>query len=68
MFSKIEVNGDGACELYQWLTDALPKDDGDGTIAWNFTKFVVGRNGEPLARYEPQTSPEDIGASLKQYL
>ena len=64
MFSKVEVNGAGACELYRWLTEALPKDDGSGDIAWNFTKFVVGRDGTPLRRFEPQVTPEDIATEL----
>ena len=62
MFAKIEVNGDGAAELYQYLK-------GDGPdIAWNFTKFLVGRDGEVLKRYEPQVTPEDIGAELGAHL
>ena len=68
MFSKIEVNGDGACELFRWLTTSLPKEDGSPDVAWNFTKFLVGRDGTPLARYEPMTTPEDIGQALAQYL
>ena len=68
MFSKIEVNGDGACELYRWLTEALPKADGDPAIAWNFTKFLVGRDGTPLRRYEPMTTPEEIGSDLEALL
>jgi len=64
LFSKIEVNGDGACPLYRWLTEALPGPKGTGEIAWNFTKFLVGRDGTPLRRYEPMTTPEEIGADL----
>jgi glutathione peroxidase len=61
MFSKIEVNGDGASPLYQWLTASAPKDDGDGAIAWNFTKFLVGRDGSVIQRFEPMATPEEIG-------
>ena len=68
MFSKVEVNGADACVLYQWLTAERPKDDGDRTVAWNFTKFLIGRNGEALARYEPQVAPENLGPDLEQYL
>ena len=68
MFSKIEVNGDGACDLYRWLTAALPKADGDPAVAWNFTKFLVGRDGTPLRRYEPMTTPEDIGLEVADLL
>jgi glutathione peroxidase len=68
MFAKIEVNGEGACPLYQWLTSEKPKEDGSPDIAWNFTKFLVGRDGSVLARYEPMTSPEDIAAELPNHL
>jgi glutathione peroxidase len=68
MFAKIEVNGNGACELYKYLTAAKSGDDGKADIGWNFTKFLVGKNGEVLARYAPQTTPEDIAADLPQYL
>ena len=68
MFAKIEVNGDGACDLYKMLKDAKADDDGKADIAWNFTKFLVGRDGEVLARFAPQTTPEEIGASLSSYL
>jgi glutathione peroxidase len=62
MFAKIEVNGDGAAELYRYLK-------GDGPdIAWNFTKFLVGRDGSVLARYEPQVTPEEIGEALAEHL
>lgn len=64
MFAKIEVNGDGACDLYRWLTNELPKEDGNGAIAWNFTKFLVGRDGKALRRFEPQVTPEEIGEAL----
>jgi glutathione peroxidase len=68
MFSKVEVNGDGACELYRVLTAAKPKDDGSPDIAWNFTKFLVGGDGEVLARFEPMTSPETIGEEVAKLL
>jgi glutathione peroxidase len=63
MFSKIEVNGDGACELYQWLKSEQP-----GDIAWNFEKFLIDRDGKVAARYAPPTTTEEIGAQLAQYL
>jgi glutathione peroxidase len=68
MFSKIEVNGDGACALFTLLKSAKPKDDGASDIAWNFTKFLVGRDGEVLRRYEPMTTPEQIGEDLAALL
>ncbi len=68
MFSKIEVNGDQACELFQMLSTTLPKDDGEAAIAWNFTKFVVGADGIPLRRFEPRTTPEEIRPFIGELL
>jgi glutathione peroxidase len=59
MFSKIEVNGPGACDLYKCLTALETKPVGPGKISWNFEKFVVGRNGEVVARFGPRTTPDD---------
>ena len=64
LFEKVEVNGDGACELYGLLKAAQARPDGESDIAWNFTKFLVGPTGEVLKRYEPQTTPEEIAADL----
>jgi len=68
MFAKIEVNGDGACGLYQYLTSAQPADDGASDIPWNFTKFLVDRNGAAVKRFGPQVTPEEIGEALAEYL
>jgi glutathione peroxidase len=68
LFSKIEVNGPGACDLYQWLKSGNPDAEGKEDIAWNFTKFLIGRDGEVLARFAPQTTPEEIGEALKSHL
>ncbi len=68
MFSKIEVNGDGACDLYEMLKTAQPGEDGKTDIPWNFTKFLVSGSGEVLSRYNPQTTPEEISADLSQHL
>ena len=58
MLSKVVVKGDGICPLYQFLTskDTDPKFAGD--IEWNFTKFLVSRDGEVVARFEPKVKPE----------
>jgi glutathione peroxidase len=53
------VNGDGACDLYKTLTSLDTQPVGPGKISWNFEKFVVGRNGEVVARFSPQTKPDD---------
>jgi glutathione peroxidase len=58
MFAKVEVNGDGACDLYKTLTALDTEPVGPGKISWNFEKFVVGRNGEVVARFSPRTKPD----------
>ena len=58
MFAKVDVNGPGACGLYQHLTKADTKPEGAGKIKWNFEKFVIGRNGEVVARFAPGTEPD----------
>ena len=68
MFAKIEVNGDGACDLYKFLKAGNPDEEGNEDIAWNFTKFLVGKDGQVLARYGPATTPEEIGEGLGAYL
>ena len=59
MFEKVEVNGDGACDLYKNLTALDTKPVGPGKISWNFEKFIIGRNGEIAARFSPRTKPDD---------
>ncbi len=59
MFAKIDVNGESACPLYKYLTSLDTKPKGEGKISWNFEKFIIGRNGEVVARYEPKTKPDD---------
>ena len=57
MMSKVVVKGEGICPLYKYLTkDTDPKIAGD--VTWNFEKFVVGRNGEVVARFKPKTKPD----------
>lgn len=68
MFAKIEVNGDNAAPLYQYLRAGAPEPDGSTDIKWNFTKFLVGRDGKVLKRYSTKTTPEEIAAELGQYL
>ena len=60
MFGKIEVNGDNAHPLYQWLKKEKSGLLGIGAIKWNFTKFLIGRDGAVLKRYAPTDKPETI--------
>jgi glutathione peroxidase len=55
MFSKIEVNGPGACELYAWLREQT----GGGDIQWNFEKFLVDGDGNVVGRFAPTVVPDD---------
>jgi glutathione peroxidase len=57
MFSKISVKGDGQAPLYQYLTEQSPNGGTHGDIKWNFTKFLVGKDGKVLARFEPAVTP-----------
>jgi glutathione peroxidase len=59
LFGKIEVNGDGACDLYKHLTALETQPKGAGKISWNFEKFLIGRDGKVLARFEPRMKPTD---------
>jgi glutathione peroxidase len=58
MFAKIEVNGAGASPLYKYLTSLDLKPKGKGKVSWNFEKFIIGRNGEVVARFDPRTKPD----------
>lgn len=70
MLAKVEVNGDGACDLYKTLTSKQTNPKFAGDIKWNFTKFLVNKNGEVIERFEPRTAPEKmvevIEAELKK--
>jgi glutathione peroxidase len=68
LFAKIEVNGGGAHPLYQHLKAEKKGLLGTEAIKWNFTKFLVDRNGDVLKRYAPQDTPESIEKNLKPLL
>ena len=68
MFAKIEVNGAQAHPLYKYLKDARPGILGSENIKWNFTKFLIDRSGEPVARYAPQTKPEELEEPIRKLL
>ena len=57
LFSKLEVNGAGRDPLYAWLTAEESGPEAAGDIAWNFAKFLVGRDGALVARFAPPTEP-----------
>ena len=68
MMAKINVNGSDAHPLYQWLTAEAPGILGIKGIKWNFTKFLVGRDGRVIKRYAPQDSPEKITKDIEAAL
>ena len=68
MFAKIEVNGANAHPLYRHLKKAAPGLLGTEAIKWNFTKFLVGRDGRVLKRYAPNDKPEAIAADIEKAL
>ena len=68
LFAKIDVNGPHAHPLYKYLRHAKPGLLGSEAIKWNFTKFLIGRDGEPVARYAPQTKPEELEAPVRKLL
>jgi glutathione peroxidase len=59
LFSKVDVNGEKATPLYKHLTSLETKPVGAGKISWNFEKFVIGKEGDVVARFSPRTSPSD---------
>lgn len=67
MFSKIDVNGSGAHPLYDWLKSERKGILG-GAIKWNFTKFLVDRDGHVVSRYAPTTEPADIADDIEKLL
>lgn len=68
LFSKIEVNGSNASPLYQFLKKEKPGMLGTEAIKWNFTKFLVNREGQVVKRYAPTDKPEDIKKDLSKLL
>ncbi len=68
MFGKIDVNGSGAHPLFKYLTSEKPGILGIEAIKWNFTKFLVDKEGNPVKRYAPNTKPEDLAADIENLL
>lgn len=68
MLAKVEVNGPNADPLFQWLKAQAPGVLGTEAIKWNFTKFLVGRDGRVLRRYAPQDAPAKLAADIEAAL
>ena len=67
MFAKVDVNGDDAHPLFKWLREQQGGLLGD-RVKWNFTKFLIGRDGTPIKRFAPQTKPEKLGSDIEAAL
>jgi glutathione peroxidase len=70
MYSKVSVKGADSTPLYQFLTDKRSNPATGGEIKWNFTKFLVDRNGKVIARFEPAVTPEsaDVTGAIEKAL
>jgi glutathione peroxidase len=68
MFDKVEVNGDKATPLYKYLKDCAPGILGSKSIKWNFTKFLVDKEGKVTQRYAPNISPKDLESDIEKLL
>ena len=68
VFSKVEVNGNGAHPLFEFLTKEKKGLLGSEKIKWNFTKFLINKTGEPVARYAPSTTPEKIESDIEKLI
>jgi glutathione peroxidase len=68
MMGKIDVNGARAHPLYQWLVKEAPGILGTKAIKWNFTKFLVGRDGAVIERYAPTDAPKGLRADIEKAL
>ena len=67
LFAKLEVNGDGTDPLYKYLKSVLTI-EGKNDIRWNFEKFLIDRNGNPVKRYAPKTKPLELEADIENLL
>lgn len=68
MFSKVEVNGENSHPIFQYLTNKLRGFLWSKKVKWNFTKFVVGKDGTPLKRFAPTVKPEDMEEFILKHL
>ncbi len=68
LMGKVEVNGPEATPLYQWLSSQAPGLLGSKAIKWNFTKFLVGADGQVIKRYAPQDTPQSLAKDIEAAL
>jgi glutathione peroxidase len=68
LMAKVEVNGAGEAPLYSWLKSEAPGLMGTKSIKWNFTKFLIGRDGKVVRRYAPTDKPESLEKDIEKLL
>jgi len=68
LMQKVDVNGDGASPLYDWMKKEAPGLMGSKAIKWNFTKFLIDREGKVVRRYAPNDKPEAIAKDIEKLL
>ena len=68
LMAKVDVNGDDATPLYQWMKGEAPGLMGSKSIKWNFTKFLIDREGKVVRRYAPTDKPEGIEKDIAKLL
>jgi len=68
LFKKVEVNGDNSAPIYQFMKTQAPGIMGSKGIKWNFTKFLINRNGEVVKRYAPKDKPENLAKQIEELL
>jgi len=68
MFAKVDVNGENAHPLFVYLTEKVPGILGTKAIKWNFTKFLVDKNGNVVSRFAPQTKPSELKQEIEKLL
>lgn len=68
MMSKIDVNGENTAPIYRFLKSSATGLMGTEAIKWNFTKFLIGKNGQVIDRFAPQTEPKEMTKEIQQAL
>jgi glutathione peroxidase len=66
--AKVDVNGEKTAPIYSWMKAEAPGLLGTEMIKWNFTKFLIGKDGHVIKRYAPQVEPKDIGEDIEAAL
>ncbi len=68
VLAKVEVNGEEAAPIYKWLKSSQPGILGSEAVKWNFTKFLIGKDGHVIDRYAPITKPEALAETIEKLL